>query len=80
VAVMVEALEPQTLKKLHKAKNQAKKSGVTLAHLAKRATKKAGRKRMQRKVATKRAAAASRPTKSKAHARKTPAGVKRRRK
>jgi len=87
VAVMVGVLEPQTIKKLHKAHKETKKKRVKLAALAKAGAKKASGKKPVRKpgkkaakAATKRAAKPARATASKARARKPAATSGRRRK
>jgi len=87
LALMVEVLEPQTIKKLHKAHKESKKKGATLAGLAKGAKRKVAKRKTAaktvktvHKAATRRTAKPPRPTASKSRARKSAAGGKRGRK
>jgi len=87
LAVMVEVLEPQTIKKLHKAHKESRKKGATLADLAKGTKKKAPKKKVVakaakivRKATKKPAAKTARPTPSKVPPRKVSGGAKGRRK
>ena len=77
LAVMVAVLEPQTIKKLHKAHKESRKKGATLASLAKGAKNKAPKKKVVvkaakpvRKAAAKRIAKPTRATSSKLPPRK----------
>jgi hypothetical protein len=87
IAVMVEVLEPQTIKKLHKAHKESKKKGATLADLAKTTRKKTPKKKVVakaakpvRSAAPKRTAKSPRPTASKLSPRESSAAAKRRHK
>ena len=80
LAVMVEVLEPETLKELHKAHKEAKKRGATLAAVAKGAKKKARKGKVTVKAARKRAAKPSRVTAPKTGAPRSSRAAKRRRK
>ncbi len=78
--VMVGGLEPQTIKRIHKAQKQSKKSGATLAGLAKGAAKKVAKKKIVRKAAPKRSAKPVRPSTKKPRVRTSAAGATHRRK
>jgi len=78
--VMVGGLEPHTIKKIHKAQKQSKKSGATLAGLAKSAAKKGAKKKIERKAAHKRSAKPVRTSTRRPNVPKSAAGAKRRRK